>query len=190
MLQTTLKNNSGVARFYGFLPPHGRQLAAGAEITVPLGALQNGADVASRRRAAALQAALDAGHISIKESAPVVVYDTTLETSRVVALDNNTYGTVSPSDLITGGLALPSLADRSSTGASGGSGGTVAALTNSGGTIASWAILSGAVAGLTINSSTGVVSWINSVAAATYTLVIRGTNARGSDTATLTLTLT
>lgn len=189
MLTMILKNPTGVERSYAFLPPFGGKLAAGAEVAVPAGSFA-GSGPRDRRRQAALQAAINAGHITIKESAAVVLYDTTLEASRVVAIDNNTYGTVSPSNLITGGLALPSLTGRTVTAASGANGNSTTSLVNSGGAVATWAILSGAVAGITIDSTTGVVSWTNSVSAASRNLVVRATNARGSDTATMVLVLT
>lgn len=191
MFQTILKNASGVARYYGFLPPYGRHLASGAEISVPAGVLA-GSSVSDRRRQAALQKAINAGHITVKESPALVLFDTTNEVSRVVAIDNNTYGSVDPANLVDGVLALPILTGRTVTAASGANGSSTTSLVNTGGALSgnAWAILSGAVANLTINASTGVVSWTTAVAAGTYDLVIRATNARGSDTATMRVTLT
>lgn len=189
MLTMILKNPTNVERSYAFLPPYGRSLAAGAEITVPAGVLA-GSTVRDRRRQASLQAAINAGHITIKESAAVVLYDTTLEASRVVAIDNNTYGSVAPANLITGGLALPSLTARTVTGPATTAGTSTTPLVNTGGALtgSAWAKLSGDAA-FTVNATTGVVTWTNVLAAGTYPVVIRATNARGSDTATLTVTL-
>lgn len=188
MFQTILKNASGVARYFGFLPPYGRNLAIGEEISVSAGVLA-GSSVSDRRRQAALQKAINDGIITVKESPALVLFDTTNEVSRVVAIDNNTYGSVTPANFI-GGLALPILTGRTVTGPATTVGTSTTALVNTGGALTgnAWAKLSGDAA-FTVNATTGVVTWTNVLAAGTYEVVVRATNARGSDTATLTVTL-
>jgi hypothetical protein len=188
MFQTILKNASGAARYYGFLPPYGRELANGAEISVPAGVLA-GSSVSDRRRQAALQAAINAGHITVKESPAVVLFDTTAQVSRVAAIDNNTYGSVAPADFI-GGVLLPFVTPGTASGTSGTQATyqVVAGTAPTYGAPTAWAILSGGAAGITINSS-GLITWTTAPAAGTYELLVRATNARGSDTGLVTLTL-
>jgi hypothetical protein len=192
MFQTILKNASGAARYYGFLPPYGRELADGAEISVPAGVLA-GSSVSDRRRQAALQKAINDGHITVKESPAVVLFDTTAQASRVVAIDNNTYGSVTPANFI-GGVLLPFVTPAAVAGTT--AGGTYQVVAGSAptyGAPTAWAILSvtgGAATGISINSTTGLLTWAATTpVAGTYTITVRATNARGSDTGDIVLTI-
>jgi hypothetical protein len=68
-LFSTVKNISGGSRTFGFLPPHGRKLAANEEFSVfgnILEAIQTGIDRnASRRNITAFQSALANGTLEI-----------------------------------------------------------------------------------------------------------------------------
>lgn len=60
---------------------------------------------------------------------------------------------------------------------------------NSGGSAVTYTITGTLPAGVTINSSTGEISWSNTVAAGTYALAVKAANAMGAATASYTLTI-
>lgn|GEM_PF-5222987 len=66
-MKTTIINTSGVTKFFGFLPDHGKSLASNEEVTYDgdlRTALAGGRNRYNRRRElAALDAACDAGEI-------------------------------------------------------------------------------------------------------------------------------
>lgn len=181
MFQTILKNGTDVARYYGFLPPYGRELAAGAEIAIPAGVLA-GSSVSDRRRQAALTEAIAAGHITVKESAAPVVFDAQASpaVSRVVSISNNTYGSVPPTAYAR--LLVTSAAVSGLT-----TGGTYQVLTT-GGTPTAFAITGSAPAGVTINATTGLIEWSTGRTAGTYTATVQATNRAGSASGVITLT--
>lgn len=72
-LYTIVKNNTAAERFIGYLPPHGRKLAAGAELAVP-GDLM-AAIKGNRRKRTALENDLVAGRLLIKDSPRLVIYN-------------------------------------------------------------------------------------------------------------------
>lgn len=67
-LYSTVRNSSGGRKKFGFLPPHGRELAANEEFTV-FGnihdAVIRGERVTSRRNIQALEAAIERGDLEI-----------------------------------------------------------------------------------------------------------------------------
>lgn len=86
-LFTTIKNTSGGAKHFGFLPPHGVTLAEDQEIQV----FGNVYDAIKTKRAQdAFSSAVSAGDLEIKSSPCVVVYDETDQASYRVGIDNGT----------------------------------------------------------------------------------------------------
>lgn len=78
-LYSTVKNTSGGRKKFGFLPPHGRELAANEEFTV-FGNITDAVirmeRVTSRRNIQALEAALDRGDLEIVTTpAPILEAD-------------------------------------------------------------------------------------------------------------------
>lgn len=70
-LYSTVRNTSGQAKTFGFLPPHGRRLAVNEEFTV-FGSVQNAVigieRTTSRRNIQALEAAIARGDLEILSS--------------------------------------------------------------------------------------------------------------------------
>lgn len=97
-LYSTVKNTSGGTKRFGFLPPHGVQLAADGEYTVfgnILEALVRSDRATERRNFQAFSAALDRGDITIVATpAPVLVSPN--GTIRIIRVADN--GTLSSTD--------------------------------------------------------------------------------------------
>jgi len=90
-LQSTVKNTSGGSLKFSFLPPHGRELANNAELTIDGHLIEairrTGGYVASQRHIAGLKAALAAGDIEIKSTPNPVFYDPTNVESKMLKID-------------------------------------------------------------------------------------------------------
>lgn len=93
ILFSAVKNTSGGARTFSFLPPHGRTLANNQEIYIMgdlASAMRRGdesTDVVNRR---ALLAAVRSGALGITKTPAVVVKDATAGTSVILGCDNGT----------------------------------------------------------------------------------------------------
>lgn len=90
-IQTTVKNTSGGTLHFGFLPPHGRTLTDGEEVTFDgdlTAALYQGGGRSVNRRSAALKAALVAGDLAIVSSPPPVLRDDVTEEARTLSFDD------------------------------------------------------------------------------------------------------
>lgn len=78
-LYTTVRNTSGGRKKFGFLPPHGRELAANEEFTV-FGSVHEAVirdeRVTSRRHIQALEAAVDRGDLLIVSTPSPILEDT------------------------------------------------------------------------------------------------------------------
>ena len=88
---STVKNTSASTITFSFLPPHGRTLVAGEEITVfgnILEAIQRGTPVHATRVTNAFTAALDAGTLDIVSTPSPILYDTVDDASRQLVLAN------------------------------------------------------------------------------------------------------
>lgn len=88
---STVKNTSGSAMKFAFLPPHGRSLAAGEEITVfgnILEAIQRGTAGGSTRITNAFTSALDAGTLDVVSTPSPILYDDVDDASRQLVLVN------------------------------------------------------------------------------------------------------
>lgn len=78
-LYSTVRNTSGSRKKFGFLPPHGRELAANEEFTV-FGSVQEsvirGERVTSRRNIQGLEAAVERGDLEIVSTPSPIFEDT------------------------------------------------------------------------------------------------------------------
>jgi len=87
---------SGKTAVFGFLPPHGKRLAAGDEYTffgsMP-GLLQA---ITSKRKREAFITSVKAGDIAIVSSPSPFFYDETLDVTKTIKVDNNSISTADP----------------------------------------------------------------------------------------------
>ena len=101
-LYSTVKNISGGAKIFGFLPPHGRELASAEEFTVfgdsrqNLGGNRGSERSVHRRDNAAFEAAVEAGDLEIISTPSPILEDVTLEIPKMLKLDSGTLSTVDP----------------------------------------------------------------------------------------------
>ena len=101
-LYSTVKNISGGAKIFGFLPPHGRELASAEEFTVfgdirqNLGGNRGSERSVHRRDNAAFEAAVEAGDLEIVSTPSPILEDVTLEIPKMLKLDSGTLSTVDP----------------------------------------------------------------------------------------------
>ncbi len=96
-LYTTLRNMSAQRQYFGFLPPHGRYLDSCEEFSVAgdmMSWFKRQTEQSRARRS--FEAALEAGVLAIVSSPAVHLFDTTLDVTGVLALDNNTLLTTDP----------------------------------------------------------------------------------------------
>jgi len=90
-LYTRVRNNSGVRKKYGFLPPHGHELAANAELLV-LGDLRSriaNHPNARDRQNASFEAALGNNHITLIRTPEPIMYDVLTDATRMIKFSNN-----------------------------------------------------------------------------------------------------
>lgn len=101
-LYTTVKNTSGVSKFFGFLPPHGRTLADNEEFTVfgnilqVLGTNQGVGGGVARRAQAAFEAAVESGKLSIVQTPSQILQDVTTGDSKMLQVDDGDLAAVDP----------------------------------------------------------------------------------------------
>lgn len=90
-LVSTVKNTSGQEKYFGFLPPHGKRLAADEEINVfgDIKEAVNRGDRFGNRHMNALLDALDRGDLTIISTPLPIAYDETNAVSKVIGIDNN-----------------------------------------------------------------------------------------------------
>lgn len=98
-LYSTVKNISGGAKFFGFLPPHGKRLANNEEYTV-FGDIRNTVVNFDRngekRSIAALEAAVERGDLEIVSTPAPLLKDLTTGDTKMLSLDNGTLADVDP----------------------------------------------------------------------------------------------
>lgn len=99
-LYSTVKNTSGVRKKFGFLPPHGRELAAGEEFTV-FGDIKQAVirheRTEGRRNMIALEQALKRGDLEIISTPGIILEDDSNPGSTLMLrLRNGTLGVTSP----------------------------------------------------------------------------------------------
>lgn len=97
-LVSTVKNTSGQEKYFGFLPPHGKRLAADEEINI-LGDIKeavNRGDRFGNRHMNALLDTLDRGDLTIISTPLPIAYDETDEVSLVMGVDNGVLALSAP----------------------------------------------------------------------------------------------
>ena len=99
-LYSTVKNISGQAKTFGFLPPHGKRLASGEEMTV-FGDIKQAIirfeRTEARRNILAFEAALSRGDIDIINTPNPILEDVgNREVPKMLRLNGGTLGTVDP----------------------------------------------------------------------------------------------
>ena len=101
-LYSTVRNVATTEKFFGFLPPHGRRLACGEELSV-WGHLQNWLtrftpnDRARRSLEVALTNTLAVPNVLALVNTPAVhLYDPTLDNTKILELDNATLAVADP----------------------------------------------------------------------------------------------
>ena len=96
-LHTIVKNMSGVAMYFGFLPPHGVTLGAGAEFSVRGDLVTRLADAKDADRSfPSFQDALDATEIVIIQSPAVYLYDSVTDAVQQLNVKNRVVGVLEP----------------------------------------------------------------------------------------------
>lgn len=99
-LYSTVKNISGGTLKFGFLPPHGRELADDGEFTVfgsVLDCVANGFDRAtSQRQIAGFERAIDQAKIEIVNTPTPILKDVTLGDGFMIVLDNGSLSVDDP----------------------------------------------------------------------------------------------
>jgi hypothetical protein len=96
-LYTFVKNMAATAMFYGFLPPHGKELAVGEEMMI-------GGDLTTRvamahdqdRSFPAYEACLDDTELVIVRSPAVFLYDTSANVVQQLIMHNRVLGVAEP----------------------------------------------------------------------------------------------
>jgi len=88
-LMSVLRNTSGAEMFFGFIPAHGKRLAAAEEISVFGNILEaiNRGDRFGNRHMNALLDALDRGDITIVSTPAPILFDETNQTSHILQID-------------------------------------------------------------------------------------------------------
>ena len=97
-LMSTLKNVSGGPLKFGFIPPHGKELADQEEINVFGNILEgvNRGDRFGNRFANGLLDALDANLIEIIQTPTPILFDATLDNTKIIVLDNGSLDLADP----------------------------------------------------------------------------------------------
>ncbi len=98
-LYSTVRNTSGGRKTFGFLPPHGRSLAANEEFTVfgdILQSLIRFERSEARRSIIAFERALQRGDITIVRTPAPLFEDEVTEGTKMLRLNNGTFGAVDP----------------------------------------------------------------------------------------------
>ena len=95
-INTTVRNMSGKAAVFGFLPPHGKKLEAGEDYTF-FGSIESLlSKVTSGRKRAGFTAAVQSGDLVVVSGPTPILYDATLDVSKTIKLDNNSFSTTDP----------------------------------------------------------------------------------------------
>jgi hypothetical protein len=101
-LYSTVRNISGGSKKFGFLPPHGRELANNEEFTVfgdvrqaVIGARGSERSVA-RRDIMAFEAAISRGDLEIVQTPAPILQDVTTNAVKMLQLDNGSLAAVDP----------------------------------------------------------------------------------------------
>ena len=95
-LETKVRNMSGKAAVFGFLPPHGKKLQAGGEYVFfgsATGLLQA---ITSKRKKEAFVKAVKAGKLVVVSTPAPLFYDEVLDVTKTIKVANNAISTADP----------------------------------------------------------------------------------------------
>jgi hypothetical protein len=101
-LYSTVKNTSGVAKIFGFLPPHGRTLGVDEEFTFfgdirqGLGGNQGPERSVQRRLHSAFEAAIESGDLEIVSTPNPIFQDVDSGATKMLQLDDDAFVAVDP----------------------------------------------------------------------------------------------
>jgi len=102
-LYTTVRNIDQAEKYFGFLPPHGRRLACGEELSffgeISERLMNWGTPNERAKRSLEVALAGDATYsqvLVIKKTPSVHLYDTTLDETKILDLDNATLAAADP----------------------------------------------------------------------------------------------
>jgi hypothetical protein len=99
-LYSTVRNTSGGKMKFGFLPPHGRELADGEEFTIwgnVLDAVSHFDRITDRRKQEALINAIDRGDLTIVHTPSQILEDVATGAIKQIQLGNGSLSAVDPS---------------------------------------------------------------------------------------------
>jgi len=98
-LYSTVRNISSTEKFFGFLPPHGRRLACGEELSI-WGDIQHylAKYTPNERGRRSLESALtgDSPVMALVNSPAVHLFDSTLDQTQILTLDNGAFAAADP----------------------------------------------------------------------------------------------
>lgn len=109
-LFSTVRNVSGQRKIFGFLPPHGRELANNEEMTIfgnildAIAGANNGDRNASRRWITAFENAINRGDLIIVHTPNPILQDTATDAIKMVQLTSGTLGVANPCWANTGSV--------------------------------------------------------------------------------------
>lgn len=95
-LHTVVRNMTGKAAFFGFLPPHGKRLESGAEYSY-FGSVDTlYSSITKKRHRTALQNAVNDGNLVIVSTPTQHYYDYTKDETKVLSVANGVVTVVDP----------------------------------------------------------------------------------------------
>lgn len=99
-IYSTVRNTSGKRRFFGFLPPHGRTLAANEEFSVfghiTAAVVGDVERATSRHHMAAFERAIEAGDLEILSTPAPILLDQGTEEPVMLEVTNGTVASTTP----------------------------------------------------------------------------------------------
>lgn len=101
-LYSTVKNISGGTMVFGFLPPHGRELANNEEFTVfgdirgMLGGNAGAEPAVHRRSQIAFEAAIEAGYLEVLSTPASIYFDVTGDAPKIIKVDDGAVEVADP----------------------------------------------------------------------------------------------
>lgn len=101
-LYSTIKNTSGKSRIFGFIPPHGRTLAANEEYSIfgdirnALGGNRGPERSVARRDMIAFEAAIASGDLQILETPSQIIVDSVTGDSKILGLASGVLSDIDP----------------------------------------------------------------------------------------------
>lgn len=113
-LYSSVRNTSGGRKKFGFLPPHGRELADNEEFTV-YGDVRQAVirfeRTEARRNIIAFENAIQRGDITIESTPNPILEDHTTHVAKMVRLNNGVLGVVDPCWNFPGSGSISEISD-------------------------------------------------------------------------------